>query len=168
MSRLRTADWSGDMSFDHRRSRAKLMGEYLRRAAWWAHELDATGDWPFFDIAGRLTPDVSPPAHLVSELDELIATAIKIGVVAAACRDALGWAAVLDAGVPFPSFLDDPFEPLLFMFQRGGGFTTEHGFIDLGGASVRRRTWRDHLTGQPVVVVTESALDELDEGRPPS
>ena len=28
------------------------MQEYLRRAAWWALELDATSKWPFFDIAG--------------------------------------------------------------------------------------------------------------------
>ena len=55
------------------------------------------------------------------------------------CRAALRWAAVHDARMPLPPQLEDPFEPLLLMFERGGGFTTEHGFIDLGGSSILRK-----------------------------
>lgn len=45
-----------------------------------------------------------------------------------------------------PSHLEDPFEPLLVMFEWGGGFTGCGGFIDLGGSSVLQKTWRDHLS----------------------
>ncbi len=162
LSRLLAADWAGETSFAHRRSRAKLMREYLRRAAWWAQELDATREWPFFDIAAHVEPEVRAPHDLADQLEKLIFTRIGWPSLRTICRAALRWAAVLDAGVPMPHRLGDPYEPLLLMFERGGGFTTEHGFIELAGASVPRRTWRDHLTTEPVVTLDQSTLDALD------
>ena len=128
LSSLVAVDWKSDfmISLGYARSRARLMREYLRRAAWWAQELDATDKWPFFDIGGLLTPEVH-------------------------------------AGIPLPPQLEDPFEPLLLMFERGGGFTTEAGFIDLGGSSVLQKTWRGHLSTQPIVSLDQATLDALDE-----
>ena len=51
LSRLLATDWpDGLYTFEHGISRGRLMQEYLRRAAWWALELDAISKWPFFDI----------------------------------------------------------------------------------------------------------------------
>jgi hypothetical protein len=163
LSRLLAVDWTGEASFDHARSRARLMREYLRRASWWAQVLQATDEWPFFDIAAHLVPQVYAPKELASRLEELISTGIGWPSVVDTCRNALRWAAVLDAAVPIPDNLADPFDPLLWLFKRGGGWTTESGFIELGGASVRRRTWRDHLSTEPIVTLTQSALDALDQ-----
>jgi hypothetical protein len=162
LDRLLAVDWTGGTSFDHARSRVHLMREYLRRSAWWARTLDAVGEWPFFDIAAHIAPDVQAPEDLARQLEDLISTRIGWPSVAAACRAALRWAALTDAKTPSTYGLDDPYEPLVLLFERGGGFTTEHGFIDLGGSSIPRGTWQDHLAAKPAVDVTPSALDALD------
>jgi hypothetical protein len=162
LARLLAVDWKTDDGIDYPRARAKLMREYLRRAAWWAQELDATGAWPFFDIPALWAPEIEVPGDLLDPLETLISTGIGWPSVATTARAALRWAAVLDAGKPLPDGMADPYEPLLLMFERGGGFTTEHGFIDLGAASIVRRTWRDHLTTEQIVPLTQSALDALD------
>lgn len=58
--------------------------------------------------------------------------------VSRACRAALHCAALSDARTPLNYGLDDPYEPLLLLFERGGCFTTAHGFIDLDEASIPR------------------------------
>ena len=63
----------------------------------------------------------------------------------------------------FATHLEDPYESLLLMFERGGGFT-EPGFIDLGGSSVLQKTWRDHCAAQPVISLDVATLDALDQG----
>ena len=163
LSRLLATDWpDGLYTFEHGISRGRLMQEYLRRAAWWALELDATSKWPFFDIAGLWAPEVHSPPELAAQLEALIDNRIRWYDDARACRAALRWAAVLDARIPLPSQLEDPYESLLLIFERGGGFLTEHGFIDLGGSSVLQKTWRDHLTAQPVTSLDQATLDALD------
>jgi hypothetical protein len=163
LSRLLAVDWTGETSFDHPHSRARLMREYLRRASWWAQLLHATEEWPFFDIAAHLAPQVHPPEELSSRLEALISTGIGWPSVVDTCRNALRWAAVLDAGVPIPGHLADPFDPPLWLFERGGSWTTESGFMELAGASVRLRTWRDHLITEPAATLTQPALDALDQ-----
>jgi hypothetical protein len=164
LGRLLAVDWTGGTSFDHARSRARLMREYLRRSAWWAQTLDAVAEWPFFDIAAHLAPEVHVPEGIARHLEDLISTRIGWPSVAGACRAALHWAALTDARIPTAYELDDPYEPLVLLFERGGGFTTEHGYIDLGGSSIPRGTWQDHLVAEPVVDLTQSTLDALDLG----
>jgi hypothetical protein len=162
LGRLLAVDWNGAASLDHAPSRARLMREYLRRSAWWARALDAVAEWPFFDVAAYIAPEVQVPQHLAQQLEDLISTRVGWPSVARACRAALHWAALTDAQTPLEYGLDDPCEPLLLLFERGGGFTTEHGFIDLVGVSVHRRTWQDHLVAEPIVALTQLALDALD------
>ncbi len=162
VSRLLAVDWSGDAGYDHPRARAKLFREYLRRAALWAKAFAVTDEWPFFDVAALLAPDIAVPAEPAAELAALIDAKIGWPSVAAACRASLRWAAVLDAGVRVPDTLSDPYEPLLLLFELGGGFTTEHGFVDLGGASVPLKSLRDHASTQPVVALDPATLGALD------
>jgi hypothetical protein len=165
LSRLLTVDWDGDfdVSFRHAVSRAKLMREYLRRSALWANHLNATNEWPFFDIAGRLAPDIEPPSELSKRLEDGIIERTGWPSHRTVARAALRWAALLDAGMSLPPDLDDPFEPLLLMFDRGGAYTTEAGFIDLGASSIPRKTWRDHLASEPITALDPATLDALDE-----
>ena len=163
LARLEAVDWKGDSGFDHRRSRVRLMAEYLRRAARWAQVLDATDEWPFFDIAAHVDPSVHVPADQAKDLEALIYRGIGWPSVRTASRAALRWAALPDAGTPWPTNLEDPFEPLLLMFDRGGGWTIEAGFIDVDGAAIRQQTWLDHLTTEPTVSLNPATLDALDE-----
>jgi hypothetical protein len=162
LARLRAVDWTGASGFEHRRSRVRLMAEYLRRAAQWAEALDATGEWPFFDIAAHLEPSIQVPEDQAKELEALISNHVGWPSVDRSCRAALRWAALKDADVPLPPGLDDPYEPLLMMFDRGGGWTTEAGFLDVDGSAVRQQTWLDHLTTKPAVTLDQPTLNTLD------
>jgi hypothetical protein len=161
--RLEAVDWKGDSGFEHRRSRVRLMAEYLRRAARWAQVLDAADEWPFFDIAAHVDPTVHVPADQAKDLEALIYRGIGWPSVVTASRAALRWAALLDVGTPLPPGLEDPYEPLLLIFDRGGGWTIEAGFIDVDGAAIRQQTWIDHLSTEPVTALDLATLDALDE-----
>jgi hypothetical protein len=163
LARLEAVDWKGDSGFDHRRSRVQLMAEYLRRAARWAQFLDAADEWPFFDIPAHVDPSIQVPADQAKDLEALIYRGIGWPSVETASRAALRWAALLDVGISLPPGLEDPYEPLLVMFDRGGGWTIEAGFIDVDGAAVRQQTWLDHLSTKPVTALDPATLDALDE-----
>jgi hypothetical protein len=163
LDRLQAVDWSGKPGFKHRRSRVRLMAEYLRRAAIWAQVLDATSEWPFFDIAAHVDPSIQVPEDEAKELEALIYNHIGWPSVDRLARAALCWAALKDAGIPTPPDLQDPYEPILLMFDRGGAWTNEAGFIDVDGAALRRKTWRDHLSTEPVITLDPATLDALDE-----
>lgn len=160
--RLLAIDWSDEFAFEHGKSRSRLMLEYLRRTAWWAQALDATEHWPFFDIASHIDPTTRADPGLVDRLKKFMSAQVVWSPVRKTCIESLHWAALQSkSNVRMPD-LEDPFEPLIMMYERGGGFTTEHGFIDVGLASVRRKTWRDHLTSKPITSLDSAVLDALD------
>jgi hypothetical protein len=162
LARLSAVDWRGE-AFDRRRSRVALMREYMRRAALWARELDAASDWPFFDIATLIAPDLKPPQELAEEMEALIYESVGWPTVRTCCWAAFRWAVLLDSGHPIPAGLPDPYEPLLLMFERGGGFYTEHVFIELDGASIMQKPMADYLSEEPVLASLEPGyLDALD------
>jgi hypothetical protein len=75
----------------------------------------------------------------------------------------LHFAALLDAGIDLPQAPPLPFEPLLVMFERGGGFRVEGGgFIDVDTLGVKIGTIEDNLNSEPIVKLDQAALDALD------
>ena len=60
---------------------------------------------------------------------------------------------MLDAGLSSAG-LDDPFEPSSYIRTRRRP-NHQAGFIDLGGSSVLQKTWRDHLSTEPVMHWTQ-------------
>jgi hypothetical protein len=162
LARLSAVDWRG-AAFDRRRSRVALMREYLRRAALWARELDSEAAWPFFDIAALIAPDLEPPQELAEELEALIYERVGWPTVQTCCRAAMRWAGLLDSGYRIPAGLPDPYAPLLLMFDRGGGFYTEHVFIELDGASIMQKPMENYLSKEPVLASLDpDYLDALD------
>jgi hypothetical protein len=163
LQRLMSIRQSVDEQAAHRNSRVALMREYLQRSAWWAQALNATDEWPFFDVAARIDPAVRANYHLVVRLEEFIAAEHEDSPsVATTYLAALHWSALVTTpGTQVPR-MPDPFEPLLLMYERGGTFSTEHGFIDVGFGSILRRAWRDHLTTGQTVPLSADALDRLD------
>lgn len=160
LDRLLAVDWSGEDALAHRRSRIKLMREYLRRSAVQARRLGVTDVWPFFDVAEYAARGTVIPVDLAALLGELTNGPARYPAVARSCWSALHWAAAVDAGA-LTADADDPYEPLLLFFERGGGFYLEEGFIDVEGGSVVRKTWQDHVDAEPLDL-SAAALDELD------
>jgi hypothetical protein len=161
LTRLLAVKWQDDAAFDHRSARMRLMREFLRRSAWWAQQFGAPDTWPFYDIAEYAAAGVTVPEGLSVRLEELIRSQIGWPAAAVTCRAALHWAAVLDSGA-LPDGGEDPYEPLLLFFERGGIFTTEGGFIEVYGGSVRWRSWQEHIDSKPADI-SPAALAALDE-----
>ncbi|MGW7022602.1 hypothetical protein ACWGGS_25125 [Streptomyces decoyicus] len=175
VERIIAINWhtAGD-SFEHGTSRAWLMREYLRRAALWVQELQkeehrpffdvAQSDrWPFFDIAQRVDPLVRADEEVASRLDEFLSEHASSLLVGRVCRAALNWKSLSEESLAkFPD-LPDPFEPLILLFERGGGFWIENGFIDFVASRVRLATWDEHVAAEPLTLLDVGTLDALDE-----
>lgn len=159
--RLLAVNWS-DGGYSHTRSRQRLMHEYLRRAAWWVQELGCE-EWPMPDFAAYIDPVVRADPALVRELE----TALALNWSRTVCLNALHWTTLrATPGIALPD-LEDPFEPLLIFFERGGDFTMESNFIDVGGGAVHRKTWQHYLSTEQVVALDPAVLDELDQAARP-
>jgi hypothetical protein len=163
MKRILAVAWTDSNAADeHAASRSRLMREYLRRAALWADALGGPESWPVFDVAARVDPSVRADAEVVKQLDEFLEDHVPGTTTRAACRAALHWAALRDASQTPLVDLDDPFEPLIMLFERGGGFFVEKGVIDFLFIPVRVGRWQDHVSAEPIVQLDPVALDALD------
>ncbi|MDG9683406.1 hypothetical protein QC334_11770 [Streptomyces sp. DH18] len=175
VDRISAINWQEEeLSFTHGPSRAKLMREYLRRAALWVQELEKKNlippfgagqpeDWPFVDIAHRIDSSVSPNAEISARLNDFLSEHASALLTGKICRFALNWASLPDEALSkFPD-LPDPFEPLINLFERGGGFWVENGFIDFVAYRVRLSGWQEHIDRQPLSSLDSDYLDSLDE-----
>jgi hypothetical protein len=163
--RIKAINWSG--SFDKTPSRVALLREYLRRAAWWAEAVKST-EWPFFDIAAAISPTARAEQALVRQIEEHLASQLQGMLVVRTCVRALHFAALLDEGRKLPRVpgsVAQPFEPLLMMFERGGGFRIAgSGLIEVDTAGVPKGTMMSQRTDKPVVALDPASLDALDAG----
>ncbi|WP_306366540.1 RDD family protein [Nocardiopsis sp. CC223A] len=157
--RIRAIDWSGGP--DRTRSRVALMREYLRRAALWTRAVQGRG-WPFYDVAAFAAPGVRADDGVVRGVLGSPAIVEQDPAVGRSCAWALHLAAARDAGVSLPD-LPDLFEPLIRMYERGGGFSLSGaGTIDIDAAGLYRGTLLDHLGDEPRAPGTDAELDALD------
>jgi hypothetical protein len=154
--RLASVDWEGD--WERSRSRVTLMREFLRRSALWAGELGSE-DWPFLDVAALVDPSVRADPQTVERVAAV--ASVHQPVVGDTCAWALRSAALRDADVRFPE-LPDPFEPLVVMYERGGGFSRQAGlFIQVDAANLPIGDRADRAARKPVVI-DPVELDALD------
>ncbi|GAA0489215.1 hypothetical protein Ade02nite_73400 [Paractinoplanes deccanensis] len=157
--RLKAVDWKrrGDKSW----SKAALLKEYFRRAARWQRAYGCEASVPFYDIAACVDPGVRADPRVA---DEVIG---KIGPgnrsVPRVVPFILHWAALrATPGVELPGDLEDPFEPLVLLFERGGGFHTENGEVNLEYVAVRMAGWQDRADNPPPISLAADELDALD------
>ncbi|MFF8831884.1 hypothetical protein [Streptomyces sp. NPDC015131] len=164
MDRLHAIPWEADfdVSLRHARSRALLMREYLRRAAHWARAYGAEGVWPFFDIAEYVDPSsIALDGEVSAELEEYIHRRVGTPSIRRVCRGAVHWAAVrTQTKVRLPD-VPDMYEPLLLMFERGGGYSIGQ-FIDLDGVALPQGSLDQHLSASPFLTLQPATLDALD------
>ncbi|GLZ00263.1 hypothetical protein [Actinoplanes sp. NBRC 103695] len=63
-------------------------------------------------------------------------------------------------GFSMPADLDDPFDPLIWVFERDGGFHMENGEVNLEYLTLFPRVWRTDLA--PLKAFGQQDLDEID------
>lgn len=157
-ARLSAVDWQrhGYRTW----SKAALMLEYLRRTALWADAYGCDSRVPFFDLAACMNPGIRADRDVV---DDVLAKVGKGGWnVKQIAPFILHWAALRPVLGEFPPGLEDPFEPLLLLFERDGGFHTENGAIELEYLSVPMRDWRTRASRPPMASFAAEDLDEID------
>lgn len=161
--RIMAVDW--ESSYKKTNSRIALLREYLRRGAWWAEALK-TKQWPFFEIADAVNPKVRADPSVVRRVEAHLTSELQGGLMVRVCMQALHFAALLDTGAKLPKVPDSaalPYEPLLMMLERGGGFRLESGvLIEVDMRSVQQGTLQSNRVDKPVVELTLAALDALD------
>lgn len=157
--RLIAVDWErrGDRAW----SKAALLKEYFRRAARWAAVYGCDDPVPFFDIAACADPSVRADPRVVEDVlgkveagGRTVARVVPFILHGAALR--------ATPGLDLPPELEDPFEPLITLFERGGGFHTEKGEVNLEWKSVRMAGWRDRLNDPPLTIHSSDKFDDLD------
>lgn len=165
VERLLAVRWDDEAAYAHQRSRARLTREFLRRTAQWAQALGAEEQWPFGDLAGALDPEVAVDPALLARLEIDAATVGAYPIRPAHAAAIVRWAALGD--LPRQRFpqLDDPYEPMLVMFGRGGGYSMANGFIELGYGAFPKRSAaeRAELEPLPIDEATLNALDLADQ-----
>jgi hypothetical protein len=162
LERLLAAPW-GDVDAEerHKMSRARLANEFLRRTALWGDVLKAKGDWPFLKLAEAFDPSV-PDAGVWFER---LSSGTERGL-GSATEDVVPvmfqWAGLGER--PYQRFpeLEDPYEPMLLFFERGGGIVTMHGAFEIYTTSVRFET-RAERKSQTPFAIDPATLDALDE-----
>lgn len=162
VERLLAVRWDDDAAYAQRRSRGRLTREFLRRTAQWALAVGAREGWPFSDLASAVDPAVEVDPALLARLesDPSAAGAFPVRPVHGALI--VRWAAL--GALPRQRFpeLDDPYEPLLALFDRGGGLMPYNGFIELGYGSYALRSLEERA-GLEQVPIDDATLAELDQ-----
>ncbi|MEE1782678.1 pentapeptide repeat-containing protein [Streptomyces sp. SP17BM10] len=165
VERLTAIDWrDDDIASTHAASRSRLFREHLRRAALWTKAYQPAGEWPVVDLATSVDPTVQVDAELAARLDAFLEANLADVRAKALCRAAVRWATLLDTTTVRVPELDDPYEPLLLMLERGGwcGLVVENRVADFAVARVPFGTWQDHLSREPVAQLDQSTLDASD------
>ncbi|MFK0257442.1 hypothetical protein [Streptomyces sp. NPDC090445] len=171
LERLRAIDWKdetggageagGAAAWEHAASRALLMREYLRRSALWAQACGAEAAWPFFDVAEHLDAGAArTPPDVAAELEDLL-NGLAPASLRTTCRAAVRWAAVRDAGQEPAGGLPDPYEPLLLMYERGGGYYLEE-YVDLNGTMIPLGDVAGNAAAAPFLTLAPATLDAMD------
>ncbi|MCN9239941.1 hypothetical protein NGF19_03915 [Streptomyces sp. RY43-2] len=128
----------------------------------WANELGGTRKWPCFDIAERIAPSVQVSPELSTKLETYIEHNIGGISTEDVCRFALRWATLRDTHLKLPD-LEDPFEPLITLYERGGEvIADETRTFNFSNQSLRVMTWQEHLSSKPCTSLDPAGLDALD------
>ncbi|MEV6597689.1 hypothetical protein AB0M36_12570 [Actinoplanes sp. NPDC051346] len=159
-ARLSAIDYArhGDKAW----SKAALLKEYCRRIAHWAAAYGCETRGPFFDLALCIDPGVRADQEVVDRVIETVRSGASNAITQVA-PFILHWAALrATPGIDVPPDLDDPFEPLILLFERDGGFHIEKGSVELEYLSMPMRIWRNFADRPPMPSFAAADLDEID------
>ncbi|MGW6197285.1 hypothetical protein ACWF0M_14175 [Kribbella sp. NPDC055110] len=162
LARLAVAGWDNHGAEErHSASRGLLALEYLRRMAIWAEALGVPRQWPFIDLAVVFDPSVETDAGWLRRLEAEVGRELG-SRTEQVLTDMFRWASLGDRPKErFPDF-DDPYEPMVQVFERGGEIYPGHGSIELLAASIPYLGINERLN-QPPFPIDAATLNEVDE-----
>jgi hypothetical protein len=162
LKRIISVNWQLDWA--RAPSHLRLVKEHFRRMALWAEALNCIEKWPFFDVAAHITPSLRAPEDKVEILGNYLKQ-LNVGhYMKAECICALHWAAAQGSPEVSNYLLPPPYEPVLILYERGGTFHKEDGFLirisDRLGFSQGKLSDYDRLS--PALVLDADTLDQAD------
>ncbi|MGW7683413.1 hypothetical protein ACWGID_21940 [Kribbella sp. NPDC054772] len=162
LARLVAARWDDDEAeLLHETSRRQLASEFFRRKAVWANALGVTERWPFADVALLFDPSVETDPVWLERVEVAAGHELQV-LVRKVITDMFRWASLGERPKErFPEF-DDPYEPMVQVFERGGEFWQGQSGIELPIAGVVYRSL-DFRLAQPPIPIDAETLAELDE-----
>lgn len=162
LARLVAARWDDDEAeLLHESSRRQLAREFFRRKAVWANALEVSERWPFSNIALAFDPSVETDPVWLERLEAEVGHELQI-LVRKVITDMFRWVSLGDRPYQrFPEF-DDPYEPMVQVFERGGEFWQGQSGIELPIAGVSYLSLADRLAQAPIPI-DAATLAELDE-----
>jgi hypothetical protein len=143
------------------------MKEHLRRMALWAKAVNYTPKWPHwivFDVAKHVNPSIRAPSETVDllkrHLDNTEANIFACDI----CSLYLHWAAIRNSAEVKSFALPGPYEAVMLMFERGGFFYVEHGFVGVDIAMIppSKTSVNAYASSTPVVELDIAVLDKID------
>ncbi|GAA1563725.1 hypothetical protein GCM10009804_20500 [Kribbella hippodromi] len=162
LARLVAARWDdSEAELLHETSRRHLASEYFRRKALWANALGVTHLWQFADIALAFDPSMETDPTWLERLDAAVGRPLLLPVRKVVI-DMFRWASL--GNRPYERFpdLDDPYEPMVQVLERGGEFLPGQAGIELPIASVSYGQLANRLV-QPPFAIDAATLARLDE-----
>ena len=162
LERILAIKWEPDDTRVH--SHIALLREYLRRAALWAKALNCTDEWPFFDVAAHLCPLETADETKIEALNtHFMQTPFYVaGIIEKTCKLFIQWERVKNSPKVSEFTLPEPYEPLIMLYERGGIFSTEHGFFDFAIGGFPRGQWQQYDQTIPLLELDTKTLDEID------
>lgn len=161
LERILAIKWEPDDSRVN--SHIALLREYLRRAALWAKALDCIDEWPFFDVAAHLDSVDADETKVKVLKTHFTQTPFYVaGIIEKTCKWFLEWDSVKNSPKVNEFTLPEPYEPLILMYERGGIFSTEHGFFDFTVGSFPRGKRQQYEQIMPLLKLDARTLDRLD------
>ena len=162
LERILAIKWEPDDTRVH--SHIALLREYLRRAALWAKVLNCTDEWPFFDVTAHIYPlETVDEAKIEALNTHFTQTPFYVaGIIEKTCKWFIQWERVKNLPKVSEFTLPEPYEPLIKMYERGGIFSTEHGFFDFAIGGFPRGQWKQYDQTIPLLELDTKTLDEID------
>lgn len=164
LQRLLAINWTVTRSGS--KSDVALVREYLRRAAQWVKTLKTTEHWPFSDFGCLIDPEVRASPEVAHQFQAVLRPFSLWPTITKSCLWYLHWVALKrnkpEALAAYN--LEEPYEPLIRLYERSGRFYTEHGFINIDtvGIPAKVRGWQAYDTTTPIVALDDDTLDRLD------
>lgn len=157
LNRILAIDWKRAPS--NRRSHVLLIREFIRRISVCAVRMGQEADWPFFDTAEKILPMDPISPNVFSRLPEQG----PHEHVRTICLWYVHWEQIVEQTDPEDGWRDNPYEPLLFLYERGGASVMEEsGWAAVELNRLIKQGPEAHLQENPAVLLDAAGLDAED------
>ena len=157
-------DWTvGDQ---HLKSNSMLLMEHFHRLALWCDALQTWSYWPSVDMFRLFNLNIDDEIERDEIHTQLALDASHLGHQAWIDWDKwFRWLLVEEYATKAYPHLPDPFAPLIRMYERGGTYHTEHGFVYVGRLGYRLAQFprEKYLHESFVSSLDDATLNALDK-----